>query len=484
MMSPSLLFGRREVLGAVSSLAILATAAPADTAPDLPAVRPLPDRGKLLIRGGYVLPIEGDDIPGGDVAINGNLIVGVGKQLELPGAQVIDAAGYIVMPGLVDTHWHMWCTLLRNMAGTDRKHGYFPMTATLGKAYQPEDMYLGALLAAAEAIHSGITTVHDWCHNVMDPAYARADLRALEESGLRGRFSYGVARRTTNDQTTDLTDLAALHRDWAQHDPDGRLTLGLAWRGVQYALPTASKWEVRPMPEQVWRAEYDAARKLDLPITVHANSWAPDRGHIAAMQKFGILFDRLQVVHGISATPEEMSALAEAGGSVSMSPASELRIGYGMSQLNEWIASGALVTLSVDTTPLTGNADMFGIMKLAENIANGTAQDEFKLTPRQIIRMATLDGAKGLGIADRTGSLVIGKRADVIMIDTQAINMMPFTDAAHAVVNSAQGWNVDTVVSDGRVLKRGGKLVALDPVKLGAAAAAANRAVVTRAGWA
>jgi cytosine/adenosine deaminase-related metal-dependent hydrolase len=480
-----LLFGRRELLGAAPALAFMAArVAPADAASDAPAVRPLPGRGKLLIRGGYVIPVEGDDIPAGDVAIDGNKIVGVGKGLTLPGAHVIEADGFIVMPGLVDTHWHMWCTLLRNMAGTDPKHGYFPMTTALGKVFQPDDMYLGTLLSSAEAIHSGVTTVHDWCHNIMGPDYARADLRALQESGLRARFSYGSARRTTNDQTVDLADLAALHGEWAQHDPDGRLKLGLAWRGVQYALPTAGKWEVRPMPENVWRAEYDAARKLDLPITVHANSWAPDQGHIAEMQKLGLLFNQLQIVHGISATAEEMHALADAGGSVSMSPASELRIGYGVSRFDDWIASGTLTTLSVDTTPLTGNADMFGIMKLAENVGNGTARSEFKLTPRQVIRMATLDGAKGLGFADVTGSLVVGKRADVILIDTKAVNMMPFTDAAHAVVNAAQGWNVDTVVSDGRVLKRGGKLVALDPAKLGAAATAANRAVLARAGWA
>jgi 5-methylthioadenosine/S-adenosylhomocysteine deaminase len=244
-MNPNPLFDRRQLLKAASALPILAAAGRAESASSTSAVHSLPGRGKLLIRGGYVLPVEGDDIPGGDVAIDGSRIVSVGLGLDLPGAQVIDATGHIVMPGLIDTHWHMWCTLLRNMAGTDAKHGYFPMTTALGKVFQPDDMHLGTLLSAAEAIHSGITTVHDWCHNVMGPEYARADLLALEESGLRARFSYEAARRTTNDQSIDLADLAALHRDWGQHDPDGRLSLGLAWRGVQYALPTAGKFEVR-----------------------------------------------------------------------------------------------------------------------------------------------------------------------------------------------------------------------------------------------
>ena len=484
-MGPNLLFGRRLVLGGGTTLATLAAVAPAGAAASDPAVHPLPARGKLLIKGGYVMPVEPgeSDIVGGDIAIDNGRIVGIGKDLTLPGAQVINAAGFIVMPGLVDTHWHLWCTLLRNMAGTDPKHGYFPMTTALGKGMTPEDMHLGAMLSCAEAIHSGTTTLHDWCHNVMTPAHARADLRALEESGVRARFSYGAARRTTNDQTMDIADFQALHGEWDKHSHDGRLTLGMAWRGVQYALPNAGKWQVNPMPEAVWRAEYDATRTMGLPITVHANSWAPDQGHIAAMQRLGVLFNQLQVVHGISATAEEMAALAAAGGSISMSPASELRIGYGLSRLSDWIASGTLATLSVDTTPLTGNADMFGIMKLAENVANGVALSEFKLPPRRLIQMATLDGARGLGIADQTGSLKVGKRADVILVDTRAINMAPFTDAAHAVVNSAQGWNVDTVVIDGRVLKRGGRLTALDPAKLATEAQAANQALVARVGW-
>lgn len=478
-------FGRRGLLAAGAGLAAL-VAARTSRADDAPAVRALPDRGRLLIRGGHVMPVEpgAEDLPGGDVAIDNGVIVGVGRELDLPGAQVIAADGCIVMPGLVDTHWHMWTTLLRNMSGKDAKHGYFPMTTVLGNAFTPDDMHLGTLLSAAEAIHSGTTTVHDWCHNVVSPAHARADLRALEESGLRARFSYGVARRTPNDQAMDVADLAALQGDWAAHAQDGRLTLGMAWRGVQYALPTAGTWQVRPMPETVWRREYDAARHLGLPITVHADSWAPDRGHIAAMAEKGLLFDGLQVVHGLSATAEEMHALGAAGGSLSSSPASELRIGYGISRLNDWMAAGVLTTLSVDTTPLTGNADMFGIMKLAENIANGAALDEFRLPPRRVVQMATLDGAEALGIADRTGSLKPGKRADVIVIDARAVTMAPFTDAAHMVVNSAEGWNVDTVVIDGRVLKRGGRLVALDAGQLGAQAEAAQRALVARAGYA
>ena len=106
----------------------------------------------------------------------------------------------IVAPGLVDTHWHMWNTLLRSMSGgmpgEDGPAGYFPVTVRLGRAFTDDDIYQGTLLAGAEAINSGITTVHDWCHNVRSPAHAEAGLRALADSGLRARFSYGYSADT------------------------------------------------------------------------------------------------------------------------------------------------------------------------------------------------------------------------------------------------------------------------------------------------
>src|SRR5438094_10555573 len=107
------------------------------------------------------------DVPPESLRVDHGLIVAVGTCLAAPGAQVIDGRGFIVMPGLIDTHWHMWTTLLRNMSGDGRAHGYFPMTTALGKVYTPRDMYYGTLLSSAEALHSGITTVHNWCHNVM-----------------------------------------------------------------------------------------------------------------------------------------------------------------------------------------------------------------------------------------------------------------------------------------------------------------------------
>jgi 5-methylthioadenosine/S-adenosylhomocysteine deaminase len=168
---------------------------------------------------------------------------------------------------------------------------------------------------------------------------------------------------------------------------------------------------------------------------------------------------------------------------VSVSPYSEMRIGFGVPKILEYLDHGVTVGLSVDTTPLTGNWDMFAIMKAVQNIENGRAENEFRLPARRVIALATIEGARSLGLCERIGTIAKGKRADLIMIDTRHINMGPFTDPAHMVVDSAQPWNVDTVMVDGRILKRNGKLTTIDAAILMAEATAANHSVRDRAGW-
>src|SRR5690606_14023124 len=112
------------------------------------------------------------------------------------------------------------------------ERGYFPTSRTLGARYSADDMYVSARLAAAEAVHSGITFVHDWCHNVRDPSFAEADLRALAEAGLRARFSYGSPAGAAASAPIDRAHLTRLARNWRDYDNGGLLTLGLAWRGA------------------------------------------------------------------------------------------------------------------------------------------------------------------------------------------------------------------------------------------------------------
>jgi 5-methylthioadenosine/S-adenosylhomocysteine deaminase len=481
----SLMVDRRQLLGAAAASAAGALALPAQGAVS-GSVTGLPARSNVLIRNAYVITMEpgAADLPVGDVLVDNGVIADVGTGLSAPGAMVIDGSGFILMPGLVDTHWHMWTTLLRNMSGNKPEHGYFPTTTAVGNVYTPRDMYYGTLLSAAEALFSGITTVHDWCHNIVTPQHAEEDIRALQETGIRARFCYGPARRMPPTEAINTDDLARIHREWASFSNEGLLTLGLGWRGVQAPVRQPDgKFEIRPLPEAVWRKEHETAMKLGIPISVHLNSTTNDRSHVLAVEKHGLLVKDLQIIHGIFTSPEEMKLMAAAGAVVSVSPYSELRIGFGVTKIQEYLDNGVTVGLSVDTTPLTGNCDMFGIMKIVQNIENGRAENEFKLLARRVVELATIEGARSLGLADRIGSIAKGKRADLLLVNTRDINMGPFTDPYYMLVDSAQPWNVDTVMVDGRILKRGGKLTAIDTGMLMAEASKVSRDVRDRAKW-
>src|SRR5262245_6564725 len=161
--------------------------------------RRLPRRESFVIRDAYVLTMDADlgDLPRGDVTVHDGRIAGVGRRLR--GGREIDGRGTIVLPGLIDTHWQLWTALHRSLANSSPTNGYFALNLRLGTQFRPGDIYQGARLALAEALNSGITTVHDWSHNIRGPEYADANLRAHQEVGLRGRFSCGTPLGTPGD---------------------------------------------------------------------------------------------------------------------------------------------------------------------------------------------------------------------------------------------------------------------------------------------
>jgi 5-methylthioadenosine/S-adenosylhomocysteine deaminase len=353
--------------------------------------------------------------------------------------------------------------------------GYFATCVGIGRHFLPGDTYAGTRLAAAEAIDAGITTVHDWAHNLRGPDWAEAGLRALGESGLRARFSYGYATGHANDQLMALDDLAAIRSAWPFDHADDRIHLGVAGRGTGGSNPA-----MRVAPE-LYRAEIAAARELGLPVSVHACGPAAAAGQIRTYAEEGLLGPDLQLVHLNNASPTELALAAQAGTPVSVSPWTELQIGYGPPVTGELLAAGLAVGLSVDTTMLSGNADLFAVMKVTQACANGQARHEFALTARDVLRLATIDGARTLGLDAVTGSLTAGKRADVIVVSTDSPSPGVLTDPARLLVTAATPRDVDLVVADGRILKRDGKLTTADVADINRTARDSLAGVLSRA---
>ncbi len=436
----------------------------------------LPPRREFVVRNAYVVTMDAKlgDIPRGDVHVRNGALIAVGPNLTAPGVEQIDGSNRIALPGFVDTHFHLWGSFARGIVA-DGEFDYFPVMSRLGPAMTPDDAYNSARLGIVEAINSGLTTIHDWSHNIISGAYADADLRAIRDTGIRARFSYGYSRnlQTKPEQTADFADIVRVKGEWFGSSNDGLTTMGFASRGAG------------DTPPKVYRAEWEFARNQGLPITQHAGRSLAEIKRfrrIEMLYKDKLLGPDVQLIHTYSASPEERAMIAETQTHVSIAPFTASRLASGLPYLGDLLSKGVQCSLSVDTTTVGGNADMFGIMRLMLQLNHLRSMNVMEVQPRRILELATLDGAKDLGIADRIGSLSPGKRADLILVRTDDLNVAPFFNPALLLVQQAQPFNVDTVVIDGRILKHKGELLALDAQEVIHKAAESFNAARKRAG--
>jgi cytosine/adenosine deaminase-related metal-dependent hydrolase len=444
----------------------------------------LPPRDELLIRGATVLTMDPAvaDLAGGDVHVRDGAIIAVAPKIEAATAQVIDGAGMICMPGFIDTHFHMWNALLRPFVRADVPAlGYFPVTARLGPLMEPEDSYRSVRLAAADAIATGITTVHNWSHNTRSAEHADAELSAMRDMGLRGRFAYGTPVGLADDEPMDFAGLARIKKDWTP-DQENLLTLGICSRnlGALTIGGTAAASSRGVLTIEQIKRDWDGARALGLPITMHTSGASP----ITELERAGLLGPDVQFVHPLLTTPEERTILRARGASYSTSPQLESRRAaqLGGIQLGELLEAGVRVSLSTDHIASI-SCDPFSSMRILFALHSHRIGTRVPLTLKRLLQLATIDGAVDLGIAERTGSITPGKRADIILVRTADTNMAPAGDPYEAIVSFAMPANVDTVIVDGRVLRRAGMFTAFGHPQIVAQAREAAFALRAKAKW-
>jgi cytosine/adenosine deaminase-related metal-dependent hydrolase len=445
---------------------------------------PLPARAELVIRGATVLTMDSavPDLVGGDVHVRDGAIVAVAQKIEAPTAQVIDGAGMICIPGFIDTHFHMWNALFRPFVRADVPAlGYFPVTARLGPLMEPEDSYRSVRLAAADAISAGIATVHNWSHNTRSPEHADAELSAMRDMGLRGRFAYGTPVGLADDAPMDFAGLARINKDWMP-DKNNLLTLGICSRnlGTLTIGGGAAAASRGVLTIEHIKRDWDGARALGLPITMHTSGASP----VMELERVGLLGPDVQLVHPLITTPEERAILKARGVSYSTSPQLESRRAaqLGVIQLGELLEAGVKVSLSTDHIASI-SCDPFSSMRILFALHSHRIGARVPLTLKRLLQLATIDGAIDLGIAARTGSITPGKRADLVLVRTSDTNMAPTGDPYEAIVSFALPANVDTVIVDGRVLRRAGRFTAVDHPQVVAQAREAALALRDKAKW-
>ena len=435
-------------------------------------------------------------IPDGSLIFRDDRIEAVGERAELAGRvalcqQTIDGRGMVALPGFVNAHTHSFQSLLRGLAeGQDLlgflRHVVYPVTAVI----TPEEIWLGAALSVLEAIKSGTTCLID--NHSGDTGLLATDgiAQVFAESGLRGLIARGWRLSTPRA------------RQWRV--PEHVFQFSLA-EEIEITRDLIEKWrreadgrvQVCPAPLTLFLAgpdELRAAKALadeyGAPIHVHVaearsevEATLEDYGcrEVEHLDRVGVLDRRFHVVHGVWLDARELDLLAERGGHVVHCPTSNMSLASGVAPVPEMLARGVNVALASDGLG-NHNHDMFSVMKAAPLLHRVHTLQSDVLSAEQVLEMATLGGARALGLENEIGSLEPGKKADVILLDLHKPHLVPIYDLPTAIVHGANAADVDTVIVDGQVIMEGRRMKTLDEAAIMLAVEATGPELWRRAG--
>lgn len=417
---------------------------------------------RTVIKGGYILSQDasvGDFT--GDVLIEGKKIVEIARSIDAPDAAVINAAGRIVMPGFIDTHHHQFETALRSFLSNgilfhDHNRGGEPtyeadILGKFSKVYRPEDIYIAQLFAGLSQLDAGVTTVLDVSQVHHTPEHSEALIDGLRTAGRRAVFGYFESYLEGAKYPSDARRL----RDTHFASDDQLLTMLM---GGEVYLPGID-------PLALW----NTAKDLDIPIGLHAVGGPEMRTLLERLSPH--FTDRHLFIHMTEMSDVIWTRVQEVGAHVSIAVPIEMQMRHGMPPIQIAIDRGMEPSLSSDVE-VTMTADFFTQMRstitLQRAMANQTALEKgldeapALMNARDVLKLATINGAKGLKLDHKTGSLTPGKEADIILLDATALNVAPLNNAPGAVVTLMERSNVETVLVAGKIRKWEGALVGHD----------------------
>ncbi|MCA1182025.1 amidohydrolase family protein [Bacillus licheniformis] len=406
----------------------------------------------------------------GDMLIEGSVILDVAESIEAGDAEIVDASNMLIMPGFVDTHRHVWESVIRGIGADWSLQTYLNRIyyGNYGSMRRPEDDWAANYLGALEALDAGVTTLLDWTM-IESPDHTDQLIAGLKDAGIRAVFAFGTSGDAEYwDRDSDLSNMDEAKRVKKAYfqSKDQLLTMGLAIRGPEFSSWKTSVFEI------------ETARELDALCSMHIafGNWGAKDRSIEKLNQAGLLGPDLNMVHANAMSEEEMKMLAAHGSSISVTPEIEMMMGHGYPVTGLSLKNGVLTALGVDVVTSTGG-DLFAQMKFALQAERAKHNDELlregimpgpelSISAEQILKAATIDGARALKLDHKIGSLFPGKEADFIMVKTDSVNLLPFTDAAGAIVQCTHTGNVDSVYVAGKAVKRNGRLVDADLEKV------------------
>ncbi len=415
----------------------------------------------IVFRNGTVLTMDSAGVlEGADVLVVGETIAEVGPGLAVPDGTVeVDASGGILMPGMVDTHRHMWQTALRGLGADWTLTQYFVFYyLSWGKIFRPEDIRAGNLLSAIEAVDAGVTTTVDWSHGLQTIDHGEAALDALRTSPGRFVLAYGNLLGAPWEWTNSADFRSFVERNFSSRNE---------MLGLQLAF------DVTGDPAFPERGAFEAARELGLPVTTHAGVWgATNDESIRLMWEGGFMTPDVTYVHAATLTEDSYQRIAASGGTASVSTESEQSAGQGYPPTWELRRHGIPVSLSMDTS-VWWSADLFSAMRATlsadrsrehlEAHGRGDTVVHNQLRAEEVAHWATIGGARALRLDASIGTLTAGKKADLVLIkNDQSPAMYPLLHPYGSLVFQAGRGDVHSVLVNGQVLKHEHRLVGVD----------------------
>ena len=437
---------------------------------------------RTLIRGATIITMDAQgDLPVGDVLVTDDVITAIAQVIDADDAEVVDASGCIVIPGLINAHMHTWQTALRGLAANWTLLEYFQkMHAGLATVFEPEDLHIATLVGAWNQLNCGTTTLVDWCHNNRTPAHNDAAVSGLIESGIRAAFFHGTPKPDPKPGEMPFWEVphprAEVERLRKRHQGNPLLSVHAAVLGPHYSTLDVAMHDFR------------MAKDLDVIASLHQGGGparTPDGWE--KLEAAGLLGDNVNIVHGHALSDAQLQRFCDLGMSFSAAAESEMSQGHGHPLTGRLRKIGRAPSLGVDLESVM-SGDMLsqarialGIQRSLDNVAyraeHGTIPPTSTITTREALAWVTVEGARMLRQSHRIGSLAPGKQADLVLVRADALNMQPVHDPVSSVVMQASLANIDSVMVAGHWKKRQGQLVGVDLAPRLAALQASGRKI-------
>ncbi len=390
------------------------------------------------------------------ILIKDNLIAEISPEIDENNVdKIIDATGKILLPGLINTHTHLSMTLFRGLADDLSLDSWlndhiWPMEANLNEDY----CYIGALLGAVELIKSGTTTFSDMYFYMEDVA------RAVDEAGIRAILSYGMIdfgddekRKNEINENLDLFNSC-------NNMANGRIKVFFG----PHSPYTAS--------EELLIKVRELADEYNIGIHIHVSETQKEIDDVLAekglrpfeyLDKIGFLGPDVVAAHSVWLSDEEIEIIKRNNVKISHNPCSNMKLASGIAPVSKLIENDICVSIGTDGASSNNNLDLIEELKTASLLQKVSTLDPKVLNSDEALAMGTIKGAETLGLESEIGSIEVGKKADIILIDTNSANMVPDSSSLSSnIIYSANGSNVDTTICDGKILMENKKLVVLD----------------------